>query len=126
MNTTSAVIGSLAANTQYTIAIRSTNTDGESDEETITLRTDLNQAPGSVGSLAESTVTHNSIRWNWTAPTTGGDLDRYEYRIGVGTPTGAWISVGLNRTVTVPNLAGETTYTIQVRAWNSQQGGGTL
>ena len=125
VNTTSAVIGSLAANTQYTIAIRSTNTDGESDEETITLRTDLNQAPGSVGSLAESTVTHNSIRWNWTAPTTGGDLDRYEYRIGVGTPTGAWISVGLNRTVTVPNLAGETTYTIQVRAWNSQQGGGT-
>ena len=125
VNTTSAVIGSLAANTQYTIAIRSTNTDGESDEETITLRTDLNQAPGSVGSLTESTVTHNSIRWNWTAPTTGGDLDRYEYRIGVGTPTGAWISVGLNRTVTVPNLAGETTYTIQVRAWNSQQGGGT-
>ena len=79
------------------------------------------EAPGTVTSLGESGQTQTSISWAWEAPTTGGAVAEYEYRYttGSGSFSGAWVSTGLTKSVTITGLSASTTYKIQVRATNA-------
>ena len=114
----------LTASTSYTLEVRSKNTGGTSTAtslDTATIATP-NQLPGPVRNLAESTKTHTTITWTWSAPNTGGAATSYEYRTGPGTtsPGGLWTTTGTTTSIQITGLSASTQYFIEVRSRNGQ------
>lgn len=78
--------------------------------------------PAAPTGLAVTTARQTSLVIGWTAGATGGSpITDWEYRIIAGkTPGGTWTSTGSTATsFTIPNLTGNTEYTIEVRARNT-------
>ncbi len=148
--TTSATIGSLTRNTTYEIvvqAINATDTTKVSTgvkAEVTTLTNNQATAPADASSVTASSVTNNSARISWTAPTltdshkkadgtqlTQADVSYKIYRIaknGATPRTEAQviradtnpIAVAKGTTsTTISNLTGNTTYEIVVQSVNS-------
>ena len=75
--------------------------------------------PGPVRTLDETSKNRTRIIWGWGTPSTGGAVERYEVRTATGNGSfGQWTSVGTSRSYTHSGLSADTSYTIQVRAFN--------
>ncbi|MDQ4502194.1 LamG-like jellyroll fold domain-containing protein [Sinomonas sp. ASV322] len=73
-------------------------------------------APTAPGSLAAGTPTKTTIPLSWTAATDNTGVAGYEYRANAG----AWVSTGSTGTAfTVTGLTANTSYTIEVRAFDA-------
>ena len=124
----------VAANTDYDvdleITVNGTGTNaqnGTSDTATATTvqatvqNVTILLAPGAPTGLAESATDQDSITWGWMAPTTGGAVASYEYRVALSGATfiGAWTTVGTDTSVTITGLSASGNYKIEVRSRNA-------
>ena len=102
--------------------VRWTATDADTPPEvaTGTFRIVVQDVPGMPGTLT-ATAGDGSVMLSWTAPTTGGAVDGYEYQQTVNGVAGSWMSTGMgtNTTLEVTGLTNGTTYAFQVRAMNT-------
>lgn len=112
------ILSGLTQNTSYTIDVKSSNSTGESNVLSITVRTryetpvlseytNANQYKDNVGISASP----NSITLSWKE--LGGPISNRYYRINKG----SWISIN-SSPLTISNLSEGTTYTIDVYASN--------
>ena len=86
--------------------------------------------PGAPRNLAATPLSAGSIRLNWTVPSSvgGSAITGYDYRTSTdgGANWGAWTAINNSASLTsfvLEELAGSTTYTVQIRATNSSGAG---
>ena len=121
------------SNNGYEIEVTASDGTDNSDPLTITVNvTDLNEPPGAPTGLSVSPNEENpttALDVTWTAPDITGipEVTGYnvQYRVQGDTnwTTHDFLSDGNTTKTTVPNLASNTTYQVQVRAKNDEGGG---
>ena len=113
----------LDTDTVYTFSVRAENAGGNSAYVTSDdIRTSI-EPPGAPGTPTISSRTTDSITMKTTAPTSGGAVTGYQWRIET-TPTrlaNTGSSTNFSLEYTFDSLRADTTYYVDVRAWN---GGG--
>ena len=118
------------ADNSYMVEVTASDGTDHSTPKTITVNvTDVDEPPGAPTDLSVSTNEDNpttALDVRWTAPDTTGipDTTGYDVQYRAG-DSGAWIdhdfnSVGTTTMTTVPDLASNTTYQLQVRAENDE------
>ena len=118
------------ADNSYMVEVTASDGTDHSTPKTITVNvTDVDEPPGAPTDLSVSTNEDNpttALDVRWTAPDTTGipDTTGYDVQYRAG-DSGEWIdhdfnSVGTTTMTTVPDLASNTTYQLQVRAENDE------
>ena len=87
--------------------------------------TDVSEKPGAPAALTLDSSTQTSLTVSWSAPTTntGPAISDYDVQYRPGT-SGSWTDVphdGTGTSATIPGLAANTQYQVQVRAYNDEQ-----
>ncbi len=110
------ILGSLTANTAYTLQVRGKNRAGVSSAASAASVTTLPAgSPGIPGSPTTSAITASSITLTWTA--SSGVVDTYEVSSDGGT---TWVDAGgTDTTHSFTGLDANTAYVLQVRARNA-------
>ena len=114
----------LKPNTQYTIQVRSVNSEGESPaSNSVNPTTDAVPPGAPTGLKVELTPTTAVLEW--AAATEGGDVEAYEVSYAEGASLGTtWIGTGASGTrFFVKRLKRGTQYTFGVRGRNSEGAG---
>ena len=113
---TSQTLYSLTNGTTYTIMVRAVNDIGEGEPSDPVTAKPVGK-PHSPSNL-KATVGDRSLILTWQAPANNGgnDIEYYEYSID----SGEWTSTGsADTTYTLTGLTNGTSYTVQVRSFNS-------
>ena len=114
----------LKPNTQYTIQVRSVNSEGESPaSNSVNPTTDAVPPGAPTGLKVELTPTTAVLKW--AAATEGGEVEAYEVNVAEGASLGStWIGTGSTSTrFFVKRLKRGTQYTFGVRGRNSAGAG---
>ncbi|MDA2988972.1 MAG: fibronectin type III domain-containing protein [Actinomycetota bacterium] len=113
-------ITGLTNGTAHTIGLRGVNAAG--DGATSTISVTPRTIPGTPGSLTSANVAADGFDISFSAATDGGaSISRYEYRVDSGSGFGAWTTTGGGSpsTVTLSQLADDTSHDIELRAVNA-------
>ncbi|MXX51770.1 MAG: hypothetical protein F4Z39_12290, partial [Chloroflexi bacterium] len=102
----------LSANTDYTLEVLASNSNGDSEAASIAAST-LPNAPAAPVGVNTSGITQNSITLNWTK-----SAGATSYDVNGGALSG-WTDAGDVNTYTFTGLSASTAYTLQVRASNA-------
>ena len=114
----------------YVVIVRATSGTGsraKTIDQSITVTViDVDEKPGTPGAPTVSADSETSLMVRWSEPTNKGPpINDYDYRYRTDSPEGTWEEVtdtqitGLS--TTIPNLASDTAYDVQIRA-NSPEG----
>ena len=120
--TSPSTIDGLMEQTQYTIRVRASNSDGTGQwvSTTVTTLTAADTPPGAPTGISAVAADHDSINISWSPPTEGGDVETYTVRYRQGT-SGSWTQitgiVGTSRGI--HNLQVNAAYQLQVQAVNA-------
>ena len=114
----------LKPNTQYTIQVRSVNSEGESPRAIRLTRQRMQSRPGHRRGLKVE-LTPTTAVLKWAAATEGGEVEEYEVSYAEGASLGTtWIGTGASGTrFFVKRLKRGTQYTFGVRGRNSEGAG---
>lgn len=119
-------ITGLTNGTSHTIGLRAVNAAGNGATSTISVTP--RTIPGAPGSLASANVVADGFDITFSAASDGGaSISRYEYRVDSGSGFGAWTTTGSGSpsTVTLSQLADDTSHDIELRAVNAAGNGST-
>ena len=116
----------LTQNTTYYIRVRAENSGGNSPWRTLTTSTlaETVELPGAPGTPVSTALSHNSINFEWTAPTTGGAPVNYYVEIAEDSGfTNLRVAGGVTGLATSGSLEPSIHYYVRVRAQNSAGNG---
>ena len=116
-------------NNDYEVVVRATSGTGArvktADQPiTVTVTDVAGEAPGVPATPTVTSASVTSVTVTWAAPSNPGPaITDYDYRYRVKTPEGSWVEVtdttSTAVSATIPGLAEDTEYEVQVRATNA-------
>ena len=116
-------------NNDYEVVVRATSGTGArvktADQPiTVTVTDVAGEAPGVPATPTVTSASVTSVTVTWAAPSNEGPaITDYDYRYRVKTPEGSWVEVtdttSTAVSATIPGLAEDTEYEVQVRATNA-------